>query len=123
MEFKAPRVIKDENGKEWTLKVTAGSIMRACRNTGLTIQSLMDMQVGIDHILSALPFFCEKEIKAAGMTHDEFLDLFGIKEITDVVLEFFPALAESFPEAEEKTPTKEGEDDAPLESAGLVTTS
>jgi len=123
MEIKAPRSIKDVNGREWAIKVTAGSIMRACRGTGLTIASIMDMNIGVDHIIAALPFFCADEIKDAGKTHDEFLDLFGIKEISEVVLEFFPAMAEAFPEAEEgAAPSEENEVD-PKKDSGPAPTS
>jgi len=123
MEIKAPRSIKDVNEKEWAITVTAGSIMRACRGTGLTIASIMDMNIGIDHIIAALPFFCAKEIKAAGLTHEEFLDLFGIKEISDVVLEFFPAMAEAFPEAEEGDTAAGENEEAPKTDSGLAPTS
>lgn len=124
MDMNIPRKVTDQNGKEWTLSVTAGSIMRACRHTGLTIQDLMEMRVPIDALLSAIPYFCDKELDKAGLSHAEFLDLFGIKEITDVVAQFFPAMAEAFPEPEEGEKVAEGkEGEAPLADSGPAATS
>jgi len=121
MDIKAPSKVRDSLGKEWTLKVTAGSILKACRGTGLSIQSLMTADIDIEYILAALPFFCESEIKEARMTHDEFLDRFDIKSLLDVVTEFFPAMGNAFPAAEEGT--TEGSEADPLASPGPVTTS
>jgi hypothetical protein len=109
------RKIKDCEGLEWTLNVTAGSLLKACRNSGMTLNDLMSMEIKIESILEAVPFFCEKQIKERGMSHDDFLERFGIKEIQEVAKELFPAVAESFPEQEEGQEVEAGgEEGAPL---------
>ena len=125
MDLNMPSKIKDAKGKEWALKVTACSLMKACRGTGLSIQSLMNLEIDLEHILAALPFFCEAEIKDVGITHDQFLDLFGMEELTQVALAFFPAMSDAFVGAED-VPAEGGVVDAsgdPLENPGPVTTS
>lgn len=121
MNIKAPSKVRDSLGKEWTLKVTACSILKACRGTGLSIQSLMNADIEIEYILAALPFFCEDEVKEARLTHDEFMTRFEIKELLEVITEFFPAMGNAFPEPE--AGTSEGTETDPLANPGPVTTS
>jgi hypothetical protein len=120
---KGPQKVKDSNGKEWTLKVTAGAILKACRGTGLSLNSLMTLDIDMEYLLAAIPFFCEQQVKDAGITHEDFLDLFGMEELMEVVLTFFPAMSQAFPEAEEASESGAEGDEGNVENLGPVTQS
>lgn len=120
---KGPQVVKDSNGKEWTLKVTAGAILKACRGTGLSLNSLMTLDIDMEYLLAAIPFFCERQVKEEGITHDAFLELFGVEELMEVVLAFFPAMSQAFPEAEEAPEGEAGDTEGKAENLGPVTQS
>ena len=53
---------KDCEGREWNINITAGSLLKACRSTGLTLADLTSMNIKVENLIEAIPFFCEKQL-------------------------------------------------------------
>jgi hypothetical protein len=116
---------KDCEGTEWKLNITAGSLLKACRGTGISLADLTNMNIELEVILGALPFFCEKQIRERSLSHEEFLDRFGWKELEGLMEVFTPAVGDAFPDEEDmkvegKTTAEEGEE-APLDLGSAKT--
>jgi len=98
------RSFKDNEGVEWKLNVTAGNLLRACRGTGLTLSEITSMDIKVETLIEAVPFFCHKQLKERTVSHEEFLDRIGMDEIENIMTSLFPSVTEAFP------PAIEGED-------------
>jgi hypothetical protein len=122
MKIAKNATFKDSEGLEWEIKITAGSLLKACRKTGITLSSLTDMNIEIEVILASLPFFCEKQITARKMSHEEFLERLTLDEMQAIVTELFPSMASAFDTGDDSSLKGEDVVDAP-KSLGPVKTS
>ena len=115
------RAFKDSEGLQWNIKITAGSLLKACRKTGLTLSHLTSLDVEVEMILAALPFFCDKQLSERKMSHEDFLERLGADEMQSILTDLFPSMADAFSSETKDTVVVE-DADAPKD-LGPVTTS
>ena len=114
---------KDCEGREWNINITAGSLLKACRSTGLTLADLTSMNIKVENLIEAIPFFCEKQLNERKMSAEDLLEAITMDEMQTVMNAFFPSVEDAFSSEEDgAVEGKEVDENAPL-SHGPASTS
>ena len=100
-------VFKDNEGREWKVKVTVGAVERVKDRTGVDLGHALDDGMKLLGELSANPgrrvavlyAVCEPQIEARGLSPEEFADCFSGDCVEESWNVFLDSLADFFPDA------------------------
>ena len=105
---------KDAEGREWEVRLRGGTLIRVCRQLDLKLSDFASLSIAVADIIDSLPIVCEEQIKARGLTREEFLDGMGMAEMNAAIKAFMAAARGDFPD-KQTSGKGGGKDSSPLD--------
>lgn len=93
-----PTFFTDDKGERWTPVLTTPAIIKACRECGLTLESLMTLKVNLGDMIAVLWYACEREAKARAVGYDSFWERIPPARLGDALKVLWNQVTEAFPE-------------------------
>jgi len=111
------RSFVDTESVKWDIEVTAGNLLKACRGSGLTLNTLMSMEIPVETLLEALPCFCTRQLKERGLSKEDLLERIGPDQMKTFMEALSPSVEEAFPNEGDSLPEKGSVEDEAKEEA------
>ncbi len=90
----------DQNGLEWTVRFSTPTLLKISKRMGLTLASIMKLDVGIHDLIEALPIVLAEQLRERKISGEEFLERLPPSMLaTDVWHAAQEAMLEAFPQA------------------------